>query len=239
MLNGMKTVRWILALAGLLVAGGGALAAGPARNLEIELRWSESSVSGSALAGVRDGSTVIGTAGSVSPKPLISLSTRPADDEAGGPAQRIIVLNGKSASISMSEQMPVQWLDYGVQFGAGKASGNSGSGTGSNSAANARITAVPRTSYVERTRGFVVTPNWPGGRQPVQVELKATRPQAGQGGQVEGQTQVFSTVQVALGDWITVARSGSLHPPEPGVTSSRDAEAQVSRELQLRVNLAP
>ena len=69
---------------------------------------------------------------------------------------------------------------------------------------------MPRTSYIERTRGFVVTPNWPGGRQPVQVDLKATRPQ---GGQVEGQTQVFSTVQVALGDWITVARSGSLHPP--------------------------
>ncbi len=208
---------------GLLAGSLHASAAGPARNLEIELRWVESSVSGAALAGVRDGAVVIGTAGSVSPKPLITLSTR-RPDEADAPAQRIIVMNGKSASISMSEQTPVQWVDYGVQLPAGQTT----------STANARVTAVPRTRMVERTRGFVVTPQWPGGKQPVQVELKATRPQGD-----EGQTLVFSTVQVPLGDWITVARSGSLHPPQPGVVSSSDAEGQVSRELQLRVSLAP
>ena len=72
----------------------------------------------------------------------------------------------------------------------------------------------------------------------MQVELKASHPQGE--GENNGQTQVYSTVRVAMGEWITVARSGAaLHAPEPGVTSSRDAEAQVSRELQLRVSLAP
>jgi hypothetical protein len=165
---------------------------------------------------------VVGTAGSVSTKPQITLSTRRTED-ANGQAQRILVMNGKSASVSMSEQTPVQWLDYAVDLPAGQTSANS-----------ARILAAPRTRLVERTRGFVVTPSWPGGTQPVQIEVKAMRPQG------DGHAQVFSTVQVALGEWITVARSGeALRPPEPGVTSSRDAEGQVSRELQLRVSLAP
>ena len=229
MLGVMKQMRrcfFALCVALAALAGVPAGAAGPARNLEVELRWVDSSVSGVALAGVRDGATVIGTAGSVSPTPMITLSTQhPAD--ANDQAQRIIVLNGKSASVTMSEQMPVQWLDYAVQM-QGAAGGQAPD------LSKARISAAPRTSFVERTRGFVVTPQWPGGKQPVQVELKAMTPQDG------GQQQVFSTVQVALGDWITVARSGGpLHAPEPGVIRSSDAEPQVSRELQLRVNVAP
>ncbi len=38
----------------------------PRKNLWVELRWVETQVSAAAVAGVRDGAVVLGTAGSVS-----------------------------------------------------------------------------------------------------------------------------------------------------------------------------
>jgi len=220
--------RPFLLLAGLVLAQmPGAMAreaAGPPRNLLVELRWVESTLSGSALSGVREGAVVLGTAGSVSPKPGLTLSTRrgPVLQEQNA-IQRLLVLNGRAASVSLSEQQPLQWLDYAVQ-----------SEPGQPGLAGARVTARSRTAWVEQTRSFTVTPHWPGGRQPVTVELKAMNPEG------SGQAQLFSTVQLALDEWLTVARSGaSVQRAQPGVLSSRDAEAQTSRELQLRVSLAP
>lgn len=207
-----------------------AVAAGPQRNLLVELRWVESSLSAAALAGVREGATVVGTAGSVSPRPGATLSTqRRATQEQA--IQRLLVLNGQSASVSLSEQVPLQWLDYAVQLPSGQPT----------NLAQARVLAAPRTTMVEQTRAFFVTALWPGGTQPVRVTLRATAPQGSvdQAGQ-PGQAEVLSTVQLPLGDWLTVARSGaSVQRPQPGVLSSRDAEGQTSRELQLRVSLAP
>jgi hypothetical protein len=207
--------------------------AGPRQNLLVELRWVESRLSGSALAGVREGAVVVGTAGSVSPRAQTGLSTRRLEDE-GGQFQRVVVLNGYSASVLLSETQLLQWLDYGVEFrGQSRVDGE-----------RARIQAQTRSLPVERQRGFSLTPHWPGGRQPVRVELRAlgsAGQQGQQGQQGQGaQTEILSTVQVPLGDWMTVARSGpAARAPQPGVISSSDAETQSSRELQLRVNLAP
>ena len=41
-------------------------AQGPKQNLQVELRWVESELSGATVAGLRDGSTVVSTGGSVS-----------------------------------------------------------------------------------------------------------------------------------------------------------------------------
>jgi hypothetical protein len=99
-----------------------------------------------------------------------------------------------------------------------------------------RLQAQSRSLPVERQRGFALTPHWPGGRQPVRVELRALGPP----GQTGAQTELLSTVQLPLGDWLTVARSGAAtRAPEPGVIRSSDAESQRSRELQLRVSLLP
>jgi hypothetical protein len=210
-------------------------AEGPRQNLWVELRWVESSVSGAAVAGVREGAVVVGTAGSVSPRGAVELSTR-RRDEGAEQVQRLLVLNGSSASLQLSEQTPVEWLDYGVQLEL-NANGNAGQ------AQPGKAYALPRRSMVEQTRGFSVSPHWPGGSQPVRVELKAQDlAPAGPGAQaaVPTRQQVLSTVQVPLGDWVTVARSGQgLQRQERGVISSRDAEARSLRELQLRVQLAP
>lgn len=212
------------------------------KNLWVEMRWVESSVSGAALAGVRDGAVVVGTAGSVSPRGQIVLSTQ-RRDEAAQQVQRVLVLNGGTASVQLSEQTPVQWLDYGVQLEAGGRAAPGGNG----SLSGAKVLALPRTGWVERSSGFTVNPQWPGGQQPVRVTLTAlsTGPSAGGGsaGDVPGQgrqAQFQSTVMVPLGEWLTVARSGAeLQRAERGVTSSRDAETRSLRELQIRVELAP
>ena len=196
--------------------------AGPRQNLLVELRWAESSVSGAAVAGVRQGGVVVGTAGSVSPRPGLTLSTRRQEAE-GSQIQRVLVLNGYQASVLLSETELLQWLDYGVELRGGGRE-------------RPRIHAQTHSLPIERQRGFVLTPSWPGGKQPVRVELRAL----GAGQQSGAQSELLSTVLVAMGDWLTVARSGAAtRQPQAGVISSSDAEGQSSRELQLRVTLAP
>ncbi|MEJ5999589.1 hypothetical protein [Paucibacter soli] len=224
--------RLLVLLTGLLALPAWA-AEGPRQNLWVELRWVESSVSGAAVAGVREGAVVVGTAGSVSPRGAVELSTRRRDEGEEQAQQRLLVLNGHSASVQHGELAPVEWLDYGVQADLNAGQAQPG-----------KVYAVPRMSVVEReTRGFTVSPHWPGGSQPVRVELKAQDlAPAGPGAHAgaAARQQVLSTVQVPLGDWVTVARSGQdLQRQQRGVLSSRDAEARGQRELQLRVQLAP
>ncbi|MBT9494104.1 MAG: hypothetical protein IV107_17560 [Paucibacter sp.] len=206
---------------------------GPRQNLWVELRWVDSAVSGAALAAIRDGSVVVGTAGSVSARGSVGFSTQRRDEQQ---VQRLLVLNGHQASVQLTEVTPVQWLDLGVQFdaAAGAAAGAANMNKG---------WAVPRQGVAEQTQGFTVTPHWPGGQQPVRVELRA-QGSSGSGNllqaQAQTQAQVLSTVSVGLGQWLTVARSGAAtQRQQRGVISSRSAETQNSRELQLRVELAP
>ncbi|MCV2367070.1 hypothetical protein [Roseateles oligotrophus] len=237
----MKTHPYRFAVALSLTLTACAVGAADARvagqNLWVELRWVDSAISGAALSAVRDGSVVVGTAGSVSARGSVGFNTQRRDEQQ---VQRLLVLNGHQASVNLTETRPVQWLDFGVQFDAGGPGGATPLPAG-NSASSNKGWAVPRQGVTEQTQGFTVTPHWPGGQQPVRVELRA------QGGgnpsndvQAQSQVQVFSTVSVGLGQWLTVARSGAaMQRQERGVTSSRSAETQSTRELQLRVDLAP
>lgn len=203
----------------------------PRKNLWVELRWVETQVSAAAVAGVRDGAVVLGTAGSVSPRGQVVIST---DKRESGMQllPRLLVLNGASASVQLSEMTPVQWLDYGVE--ASPTTGGSPTGA-------AKVYAVPRSGISTQTRSVSVSPRWPGPRQPVTVELRTQLDQAATDPAApRQQTQLLSTVQLPLGEWLTVARSGaSLQTQQRGTLSTRDAEASVLRELQLRVDIAP
>ena len=236
----MQPFCFTLALALAAIAVGAADAQAPRQNLWVEVRWVDSALSGAALSAIRDGSVVVGTAGSVSARGTVGFNTQRSDESQ---VQRLLVLNGHQASVHLTETTPVQWLDFGVQFDA--AAGGSGGAVplpaGNNANPN-KGWAVPRNGVTEQTQGFTVTPHWPGGQQPVRVELRA---QGGSGGsmtqgQTQTQAQVLSTVSVGLGQWLTVARSGAAtQREERGVISSRSAETQSTRELQLRVELAP
>lgn len=243
----LATRRLTLACLGLgMTLGWGASQAaaselGPRRNLWVEIRWVDSSLSNAALSGVRDGAVVVGTAGSVSPRGGVGLSTRRESSSSQQVQQRLLVLNGSTARVRLSEQVPVQWVDYGMQLEAG-----------ATAAAGGKILAVPRSGSVEMLSEFSVTPQWPGERQPVRVSVQVQqgRAPAAEGGgmpvnpathpQASQSTQVQSTVLLPLGEWLTIARSGMrAEAQERGTLSSRDAEGRASRELQIKIELAP
>lgn len=223
----------------LVLAPGRSALAQPRQNLWVELRWVEQDLSAAAVAGVRDGAVVVGTGGTVSPRAGVVLGTQNEAQRLQA-LPRLMVLNGQQASITLSEQTPVQWVDAGIERQSGRAD---------------RVTAVPRQGWAQQSRSVTVKPQWPGGQQPVTVELRAQdqstpagpghaghagQPGYGDPDRPREDAQVLSTVQVPLGQWVTVARSGGVSSQsQRGTLSTRDAETRRLRELQLRVDLAP
>jgi len=220
----------LVALSPLLHAADATL---PQANLLVELRWVEQSVSGAALQGARQGAVVVGTAGSYSPRGAITLSTR--DHEAPPAVQQMLVLNGQQASVQLSETVPLQWLDIGVQTQQAQQSAGA-------AIDKTRTQAALRQGFVEQTRGFVVSPRWPGGKQPVTVAFRVSSVETGASNAAvpAPRSELSSSVRLPLDQWLTVARQGgSPGRSGPGVLSTRDAEAVRGRELQLRVSLVP
>lgn len=191
-----------------------AMAAPPAVTLVVELRWVDSQLAPAAQAGVRDGATVVGTAGAVSPRgPGVVTSTAAVAPQAG---QRLMVLNGQRASLRLATREPVQWVDAVAEL----------SPTG----AVRGLYARPQPQERHATQGVAVTPTWPGGRAPVRVEFSVDE---------DGQ-QFQSALDLPLQRWQTVARTGGTTPPAArGTVSSGDAAGRPERELQLRVSLQP
>ena len=190
-----------------------------AQMLTVEWRWVDSTLSGAAVAAVRDGATVVGTAGSVSPKDAggggSSYSTRQPED-AVSPVEHLSVLNGHEASVRLTRQQPLQWLDLHVDAQTRKAH------------------AATQSQIVERSSGFSVTPQWRGGSAPVQVTIKVLTPQQ------DGQAEMSTTALMPLNSWHTVARNGPSARALPrGSYGTAEAEGVSSRELQLRVTAEP
>ena len=246
MLGRMHPTRRSALLAGLalLWPGCGAWAGEPRQNFWVELRWTESSISGAAVAALRDGALLAGTAGSTSPRGAVVLSTEARHDDEPR-VQRLTVLNGYRASVQLGELVPVQWVDVGVGVGASGPTGGGRTGSGATAGpggpGQAGARAWLRQGYVEQVRGFALELHWPGGQEPVRIQVQAQDvAPSGSAQQPAARREVLSTLLAPLGEWVTVARSGgALAPVEKGVYRSRDAEAVTSRELQLRVQRAP
>lgn len=198
----------------LAASGGAAGAAPPDVNLWVELRWVEAGASPASLQAAADGAVVVGTAGSVGPagRPAQVTSTRP---DAGGRLEalpRLLVRNGQRAVWQWTQAAPLQWAPAAVTL---------------QGAAAPALLAAPSALPAQPASGFEITPRWPGGAQPVQVEL-----QASQGGPERGgATRVQTAVSLPLQAWRTVAVS----PMPAGAVATE----QRSRELQLRVSVAP
>ncbi len=184
-------------------------AKGPQRNLLVELRWAELQESSGRSAAV-GGGVVVGTGGAVDAHGSAVVRSGRRDEQTRT-LQRITVLNGGSAGVRLGEAVPLQWLDVALT--------------------PAGPVGVLRQGWVETGSSFQVRPQWPGGEAPVQVEIAH---QAGGTPQREG---VFTTLQLPLGEWVTVAQSGESQRSESGgPLSSRDAERRTRRLLQMRVS---
>lgn len=204
----------------------------PRQNLWIELRWVEQDLSGAAVAGVRDGSVVVSTGGTVTARGGVALSTQTRSQRMEA-MPRVMVLNGAQAGITLNDLTPVQWVDVAVDRRPGQPD---------------QVFVSPRQGVHERIRGFSVLPRWPGGQQPVTVEVRtrdqstgAPPPMSSPSPEGSGSpaAEVVSTVQAPLGQWVTIARSGQVQTGGArGSYSTRDAEVQRLRELQIRVDAA-
>ena len=181
-----------------------ALAQLPKRNLTVQMRQ------------VEEG----GSAG-------YSVSTEPQDAPMVG--QSVNVRNGESATLKVSKAMPMQWVQsVSAQSTALSASGVSATSTGGG-VKNGLV-------WLEAGQSFKVKPRWPGGKQPVSVEIDVESASVGQRTGTElpdqSRSQLVTTVSLPLGQWVTVASSGS--GDQTGVYSSQSA-SRSKRLLQLRV----
>lgn len=147
-------------------------------------------------------------------------------------AQTVSVRNGEKASFHVSKSMPMQWVQsVSVQSASMAAPGVSASNTGGG-VTNGLV-------WLEAGQSLQVQPHWPGGKQPVRLEIDVQSTSVGHrtGAELPDQSksQLVTTVNAPLGQWVTVAISGSAS--QAGVYSSQTA-ANSQRLLQIRV-LAP
>ena len=142
------------------------------------------------------------------------------------------VRNGEKALFSMTQSLPMQWVQStSTQQASVAASGASANGAGTVTT-NALV-------LMQAGQKFQVRPRWPGANQLaiVEIEIQSAGLNARSGTELPDQSssQLMTTVSVPLGKWVTVASSGST--PQPGVYAS-DSSSNGRRLLQIRV-MAP
>ena len=183
-----------------------ALAELPRRDLTVELRQ------------VQEGQDEAGA---------YSVGTAPR--EAGFAPQQVRVRNGEKARLQMTQSMPVLW--------AQKVEGQTASlSVGDATASSSGGGVTQALTWMEAGQSIAVTPRWPGGKQPVRVEVEvqtaAVEERTGSELPTTGRQQLVTTVTAPLRQWVTIATSGSA--AQPGVYSST-ANASRRRLLQIRV----
>lgn len=135
------------------------------------------------------------------------------------PLQQLQVRNGSSARLSFSQATPLQWVQsvqaHGPMTGAGVRQG---------------------LIWLQAGQSLQLRPSWPGGQRPATVEVEvqtaAVQQRPDRVLPTQERSELATTVQAPLGQWVTLARSGNA--PQPGVYRS-DAAGQRPRLLQLRV----
>ncbi len=227
----MKRRPLILTALALLLPAASANAAErlPLRNLLVEVRQGDESQLRTHGGGIEQGAVVIGPNGEASVRGGVTFEARGRSD-ARSTSQQVSVLNGGRAAVRIGASVPMQWLQW-----AWTPQGP---------------VVIAETGFVETGRGFVVQPRWPGGDAPVAVEVSTEASDRSSSGLPsryapdgqplpEGSLQqagVLTTVQLPMGEWVTVARSGDMQGTrERGVLSSRDAQRQQGFVLQMRV----
>lgn len=157
-------------------------------------------------------------------------SAGPADPARAWEPQMLQVRNGEKASLRVQDSIPMQWVqsvstERSVGVGQGGAQG-----------ASATVGVTQGLTWFDAGQSVTVQPKWPGGNRPARVEMEVSRSAAGDrvGSDlpVQSRNTVATTVTAPLGQWVTVAASGSLGQSGSYSSNSRH---QVRRLLQIRV----
>lgn len=145
-----------------------------------------------------------------------------ADAASAWEPQMVQVRNGEKATLRLGDSQPMQWTQSVQAAGA------------QNGAA-----AQQGLAWMDGGQSLSVVPKWPGGNQPVTLELEVQRSQVDMrmGADLPKQTRasLSTTVTAPLAQWVTIAASGRA--AREGSYSSESSQ-QVRRLLQVRV-MAP
>ena len=142
-------------------------------------------------------------------------------------AQSVRVRNGATAQLRMNTALPMQWVQK-IEAQPQSSASAALTGTG--------ITQA--ITWMDAGQALQVTPRWPGGQRAVQLEVQVQSAAVGEryGAELPAQTRSFisTVVQAPLGEWVTLAGSGTASTP--GSYSSQSA-ANTPKLVQIRVTL--
>lgn len=147
-------------------------------------------------------------------------------------SQRVRVRNGEKASLRVEQAMPMQW----VRSVEAQSASLSAPGVSASNRSGGVTNAV---TWMDAGQSITVKPRWPGGKQPVTVEVEvrsaSVDERVGADLPKQSRTETVTTISAPLGQWITIASSGS---GVPSGSYSSEAGTEAARLLQIRV-LAP
>lgn len=143
--------------------------------------------------------------------------------------QSIQVRNGEKASLSLGKSIPMQWVQSVTSQSAMLAA--SGASASSNSGG-----VTHAVTWMDAGQALKLHPVWPGAKQLVTVDIEVQAatlaPRVGEELPAQSRSRTATTVRVPLGQWITIASTGSSL--QAGVYGS-DAASNTKRLLQIRV----
>lgn len=120
--------------------------------------------------------------------------------------QQVRVRNGEKASLHINQSMPMQWvqkieLQSATLSAAGTTASNNPGGV------------TQAVTWLESGQSLIVTPNWPGGKQAVKLEVEvqssAVDERTSSDLPATARQRYSTTVSAPLRQWITIATSGS------------------------------
>jgi hypothetical protein len=233
--------RWS-ALTLVLCAAGASSAPPPLPQRNLVIEWRQIDELQSAANSATRLSTVTSTHGGqvgVSAGVVVSTQHHNANNAVG---QQLRVLNGGRTVLRLNQSVPVVWVQ------AVQADFQSPGGYHQANRANGGAAVVQGLTWLDAGRQITFHPRWPGGEQAavvdVQVDsaqLERDRPSAdalnsGASLPVQTRRQTATTVLAPLGQWVTIARTGSETTTEQtGVVSTQSATSQQRQLMQIRV----
>ena len=216
----IASMRWLSAWCALAIPAAAAVAAGPALpalNLVVQMRIvAESSIAPD------DAATTTSTLSA--PRHGQSYGTSTLNTQADE-SQELRVLNGESASFRWSQSVPFQWTQAATAGAAG--------------ANGARAGIVNAVTWLQAGQALWVQPRWPGGEQPVRLEVRLDSDRIGEGSgdlPATSSRQSGTTLSVPMGRWTTLAVTGSAQTvSSPGTWSTQSSQARERQWIQVRV----
>jgi hypothetical protein len=216
---------------------------------------------------VQGGQVIVDSRGVVVGRTGTGATVVQTEGDAQASAEQVLqVLNGQQARLFTGRQVARQtwqlvWAPGG-NAGGGTSSGNSGAtgssggntatGTGSTNATTGNYGIQSQTAWVDLGEGLVVRPRWPGGHQPVLLDIEARSSRAlapGRAGALGssgfdpdgqvGRTELSTTLRIPLGQWTLLARSGpaTSSGSTAGSLSTRSLDDTGAQALWVRVSL--